>query len=82
MSLIERLADVEVDPDGSAGVPEEDRLRQFLFIAIQDYLEEHLSSLLDWLETDEDEMPDPDWVDEYGNRPLSEPSGLDRAGAG
>jgi hypothetical protein len=74
VSLIDRLADV----DGSSV---EDCLRQFLFEATSDFIEENRPELAAWIASSpvDDEVPDLGaWIDSYAERPLTEASGFNR----
>lgn len=83
MSLADRLDDWRDPRHWDVGVPptDEEVLRQFVYSAITDYIHEHEVALSEWLiSSNDDEPPEAcEWVDEYADRPLSEPDGYDRA---
>jgi len=83
MSLVERLASW-ADPrnwDSPEQATEEAVLRQFVYSTIASFIEEKDEELVAWLtgQADIDEVPGlNDWVDEYAERPMSEPDGWER----
>jgi hypothetical protein len=83
VTLLERLA-YWSDPDMYDEPPTpEEALRQFLYVAIAHYIEEHDQELFDWLCGDEPEPPRLSaWVNEYAARDLSEPDGYGRSAVG
>ena len=69
MTAIEKLEAWRDPKQWDAPPSEEDALRQLIFGAIADYLEEHAEVLGAWLRQGEnDEMPDPSWVDRWADR--------------
>ena len=83
MSLVERLASW-ADPhnwDSPEQATEEAVLRQFVYSTIASFIEEKDEELVAWLtgQADIGEVPGlNDWVDEYAERPTSEPDGWER----
>ena len=79
MSFADKLEEWR-DPSNWESTPTDEQvMRQLLFGAIADFIEEHEEVLVDWLASSDDEIPGLDsWIDEYAERPLSEANGYQR----